>query len=138
MRITDTPWSELLEQAHNRECDKRDITAIQQLILGYNEQTALNFTCPPWSNSVLVTPHHAVHLCWNEASVRQEEKLLLISRSEDIISREYQTPSLLKMIQNEQVHRNGRRDAHSIHNQSSSEHAISKWDARHSGKNLPG
>lgn len=71
VRVTDPVWTEILERVRVGQCSEDDVREIQKLVLGNEECEVPNFDEPPWMDSILVTPRHAVREIWNDYSVKK-------------------------------------------------------------------
>ena len=60
VRVKDSLWVDLLRRAGHGECNQADLNALQELVLTDSKCPFTNFTKPPWSEAVLITPRHAV------------------------------------------------------------------------------
>lgn len=88
MRVTDPEWRDFLTHLRYGQVKSHHMEMLKQLVLG-NEDSKTDFSRPPWSQSLLVTPRHAVRRRWNQAAVRkwcrERGERLFICTAEDTI-----------------------------------------------------
>jgi len=100
VRVTDIGWLELLRHAHHGTCSADHLLILQSLLLGSCHCLDTDFTCRPWSNTVLVTPQHSVCNQWNIAASKENsiamKTQLYVSYAEDTIQN--QTLTLREQI----------------------------------------
>ncbi|KIN92635.1 hypothetical protein M404DRAFT_115437, partial [Pisolithus tinctorius Marx 270] len=70
VRVTDPDWMDLLQHVRHGNCKERHIAMLRSLVLTNDQCAPADFTQPPWSNALLVTPRHAVRIKWNMMAVK--------------------------------------------------------------------
>jgi len=70
VRVTDPEWLDLLQHAWHGTCQESHITMLCHLVLTHNGCPMTDFMLPPWKDTLLVTPRHAMHMQWNSMSVK--------------------------------------------------------------------
>lgn len=60
VQVTDPEWEDLLKHVRNGSCKEEHLTMLQGLMLTDANCPTTDFSCVPWKDAVLVTPHHAV------------------------------------------------------------------------------
>ena len=68
VRIEDPTWRTFLTHLRNGDVDGTDIDMLRSLVLTNPHCEETDFSQPPWSDAVLVTPRHTVRTQWNEAA----------------------------------------------------------------------
>ena len=65
VRVTDSVWVDLLRRTRHGKCTEMDLAMLRGLVLTDTRCPATDFSQPPWSEAVLITPRHAVRMKWN-------------------------------------------------------------------------
>ena len=65
VRVMDSVWVDLLRWARHGKCFKEDLLTLQELVLIDPKCPLTDFSKPPWSEAVLMTPWHTVRIKWN-------------------------------------------------------------------------
>ncbi|KAF4616631.1 hypothetical protein D9613_008796 [Agrocybe pediades] len=73
-RVTDLGWTNILNRLRVGRCTEDDITEIRRLVLSNPECDVPDFSKPPWSDAILVTPRHGVCEVWNTYAVEKHCK----------------------------------------------------------------
>ncbi|KAF8256854.1 hypothetical protein EI94DRAFT_1479598, partial [Lactarius quietus] len=71
IRVHDSGWNEILQRTRTGDCTNQDIASIRKLVLTNPDCNIPDFTCPPWSDTILVTSQNGVHSSWNEFMLAQ-------------------------------------------------------------------
>ncbi|KAG2080497.1 hypothetical protein BD769DRAFT_1296561, partial [Suillus cothurnatus] len=50
------------------ECSAEDIHSVQELVLTDPNCDIPDFSCAPWEDIILITPHNSVQMYWNETA----------------------------------------------------------------------
>ena len=66
MHVHDPEWNESLQRSQTGDCTKDDILAIRKLVLSNPDCDVPDFTCPPWDETILITPCNGVCTRWNQ------------------------------------------------------------------------
>ena len=102
MRITDSAWLGILQRSRDGTCTIDDLSEIRRLVLTNPRCDIPDFSKPPWSDAVLVTPRHGVRLLWNVAAVEKHSQrsgnMIYVSNAEDGRGRERQPLTLKERI----------------------------------------
>lgn len=89
VRIVDPTWRDFLAHARIGQCQPHHMKMLRSLILTDTKCPKTDFSKPPWSNAVLVTPRHSVRIAWNHDAVRkhcrQRKEVLYTCRAQDRI-----------------------------------------------------
>lgn len=70
VRVTDPEWIDLLQHVRHGSCRAHHIDLLRSLIITDPRCPKTDFSFPPWSNHVLITPRHAVRRQWNSHMAR--------------------------------------------------------------------
>ncbi len=62
--------ADILQRSRTGDCTTDDIVEIRKLVLGNPECNIPDFTHPPWSDAILITPRNAVRTLWNNAMLK--------------------------------------------------------------------
>lgn len=121
MRVTDPVWTEFLRRARYGRCSPDDLKMLDELTLGNPACPVTDFTQPPWSNAVLITPRHSARMQWNDAAVEKHcqrtGQRLLISRARDTIrGRPLSLPERYAVATKQSQRRKGRRERSGLPN----------------------
>ena len=65
VQVTDHNWQDLLQHVQHGNCTETHISMLRKLELSHEDCLPTDFTCPPWSDALLVMPRHAVRMKWN-------------------------------------------------------------------------
>ena len=86
VRVVDPIWNDFLHHLRHGQVEPRHISILEKLCLTNPLCPCPNFSQPPWSSVVLVTPHHAVRCEWNQYALRkhcmQNDQHLFIAPAE--------------------------------------------------------
>ena len=95
MRITDSGWLEILQNARTGDCTPDNLAEIRRLVLTNPECDIPDFSVVPWNDAILVTPRNCVRTMWNYAKLQEHcirsSHLLYVVDAEDTIGRERRT-----------------------------------------------
>ena len=85
-RIKDPIWLDFLQCLRFGQVEPRHLKILRSLLIQNNHD---DYSTPPWSDAVLITPRHAVRTQWNEASLKrhcqQTKHQIFICSAEDRI-----------------------------------------------------
>ena len=65
VRVTDPDWLDLLQHVRHGSCRAHHVKLLRSLIITNTSCPPTDFSTPPWNESVLITPRHAVRKHWN-------------------------------------------------------------------------
>lgn len=68
MRVLDPIWNDILNRLRTGDCTAADLEEIKKLLI---EAQTTDFSKPPWSEAILITPRNSVRNRWNEAAIKK-------------------------------------------------------------------
>ena len=101
-RVVDSRWEEILHHSRTGDCTEEDLAIIHRLVLTDESCDIPDFTKPPWSEVILVTPRNSVRAAWNTSKMqehcRRSGNLLYRVKAEDTAGKERRTLSLSERL----------------------------------------
>ena len=98
----DIRWEEILHHSRTGDCTGEDLAIIHQLVLTDESCDIPDFTKPPWSEVILVTPRNSVRAAWNTSKMQEHCRrlgnLLYRVKAMDTAGKERRTLSLSERL----------------------------------------
>jgi hypothetical protein len=90
MRVVDPVWQDFLQHLRQGHVQQHHMDMLHRMDLSHTDCASTDFTCPPWNESVLITPRHGVRTKWNDCAIRKHcqdtNQTLFVSHAEDRIN----------------------------------------------------